>query len=291
MAVTDIKELLILTGMSGAGRSTVAHALEDLGWYVVDNLPPALLPHLAEQKLESHAALAVVVDVRGGRFFDELNSALTQLKNSSIPFRLLFLDATDQALVQRFESTRRPHPLQGQDRIVDGIARERAKLEEIRAQADVVIDTSNLNVHQLEKRTSEIFAAGMLPSLRINVLSFGYKYGIPVDSDLVLDCRFIPNPHWIPELRPLNGLDKPVSDKVLGSDGVADFVRSYVEVVQKMIPGYFREGKKYVTIAIGCTGGKHRSVAIAEEVARQLRTSTSDIEISAHATHRDVGRE
>lgn len=291
MGSTSTQELLILTGMSGAGRSTVAHALEDLGWYVVDNLPPSLLPQLAEQSLDTHAALAVVVDVRGGKFFDELNNALTQLKNSSTPYRLLFLDASDQALVQRFESTRRPHPLQAKDRIVDGIARERAKLEEIRAQADVVIDSSNLNVHQLEKRTSEIFAAGMLPSLRINVLSFGYKYGIPVDSDLVLDCRFIPNPHWIPELRPLNGLDKPVSDKVLGSEGVEEFVKSYVEVVQKMIPGYFREGKKYVTIAIGCTGGKHRSVAIAEEIARQLTTSSQDLEITAHATHRDVGRE
>ena len=285
------KELLVLTGMSGAGRSTVAHALEDLGWYVVDNLPPALVPQLAEQGFDTNASLAVVVDVRGGKFFDELSSALDTLKKSGVPYRLLFLDATDQALVQRFESTRRPHPLQGKDRIVDGIARERAKLEEIRASADVVIDTSNLNVHQLEKRTSEIFAAGMLASLRINVLSFGYKYGIPVDSDLVLDCRFIPNPHWIPELRPLNGLDAPVSEKVLSSEGVADFVESYVSVIRKMIPGYFRVGKKYVTIAIGCTGGKHRSVAIAEEIAKQLITSPSDLEISAHATHRDVGRE
>lgn len=285
------QELLILTGMSGAGRSTVAHALEDLGWYVVDNLPPSLLPQLAAQSLDSHAALAVVVDVRGGKFFDELNSALMQLKSASTPYRLLFLDATDQALVQRFESTRRPHPLQAKDRIVDGIARERAKLEEIRAQADVVIDTSNLNVHQLEKRTSEIFAAGMLPTLRINVLSFGYKYGIPVDADLVLDCRFIPNPHWIPELRPLNGLDKAVSERVLGSEGVEDFVQSYINVVRKMIPGYFREGKKYVTLAIGCTGGKHRSVAVAEEIASELTASSNDLEITAHATHRDVGRE
>ncbi len=285
------KELLILSGMSGAGRSTVAHALADLGWYVVDNLPPSLLPSLAEQSLDTHAALAVVVDVRGGKFFDELNDSLAKLKTAAVPFRLLFLDASDQALVQRFESTRRPHPLQSKDRIVDGIARERAKLEEIRAQADVVIDTSNLNVHQLEKRTSEIFAAGMLPSLRVNVLSFGYKYGIPVDADLVLDCRFIPNPHWIPELRPLNGLDSPVSEKVLGSEGVADFIKSYVGVVRQMIPGYLREGKKYVTIAIGCTGGKHRSVAIAEEIAKQLSSSSSELEITAHATHRDVGRE
>jgi UPF0042 nucleotide-binding protein len=285
------RELLILTGMSGAGRSTVAHALEDLGWYVVDNLPPSLLPSLAEQSFDSHASLAVVVDVRGGKFFDDLVSALETLKNSGTPYRLLFLDATDQSLVQRFESTRRPHPLQSTDRIVDGIERERAKLENIRAQADVVIDTSNLNVHQLEKRTTEIFAAGMLATLRINVLSFGYKYGIPVDADLVLDCRFIPNPHWVPELRPLNGLDAPVAERVLGSEGVADFVRSYVEVVTQMIPGYFREGKKYVTIAIGCTGGKHRSVAIAEEIARQLNSESQQLEVSAHATHRDVGRE
>jgi len=285
------RELLILTGMSGAGRSTVAHALEDLGWYVVDNLPPSLLPSLAEQSFESHASLAVVVDVRGGKFFDDLVSALETLKISGTPYRLLYLDATDQSLVQRFESTRRPHPLQSTDRIVDGIERERAKLENIRAQADVVIDTSNLNVHQLEKRTTEIFAAGMLATLRINVLSFGYKYGIPVDADLVLDCRFIPNPHWVPELRPLNGLDAPVAERVLGSEGVAEFVRSYVAVVTQMIPGYFREGKKYVTIAIGCTGGKHRSVAIAEEIARQLNSESQQLEVSAHATHRDVGRE
>ena len=285
------KELLILTGMSGAGRSTVAHALEDLGWYVVDNLPPALLPSLAEQSFENHTSLAVVVDVRGGKFFDDLISSLESLKKSEMPYRLLFLDATDTALVQRFESTRRPHPLQGKDRIVDGISRERAKLEEIRSSADVVIDTSNLNVHQLEKRTSEIFAAGMLSTLRVNVLSFGYKYGIPVDADLLLDCRFIPNPHWIPELRPLTGLEPQVSQQVLKSEGVADFLQSYIQVIQKMIPGYLREGKKYVTIAIGCTGGKHRSVAVAEEIARQLQSPSHDLEISAHATHRDVGRE
>lgn len=285
------RELLILTGMSGAGRSTVAHALEDLGWYVVDNLPPSLLPQLAAQTTLSHPAVAVVVDVRGGKFFDDLTSALEDLRKSSIDFRLLFLDASDQSLVQRFESTRRPHPLQDKDRIVDGIARERTKLEELRAQADVVIDSSNLNVHQLEKRTGEIFAAGMMKALRINVLSFGYKYGIPVDADLVLDCRFIPNPHWVPELRPLTGLDAAVSEHVLKSDGISDFVSSYVDVVEKMIPGYLREGKKYVTIAIGCTGGKHRSVAIAEEIARQLDKQSDDLHISAHATHRDVGRE
>jgi UPF0042 nucleotide-binding protein len=201
----------------------------------------------------------------------------------------VFLDATDQALVQRFESTRRPHPLQGKDRIVDGIARERQKLEEIRSQSDVAIDTSNLNVHQLEKRIGEIFGAGKLQGIRVNVLSFGYKYGIPVDSDLVLDCRFIPNPHWIPELRPLTGLTPQVSQKVLGSDGVEQFIHDYVQLVNSMMQGYMREGKKYVTIAVGCTGGKHRSVAITEEIARQLNDLSS--EVSAHPTHRDVGRE
>ena len=284
------QETLILTGMSGAGRSTVAHSLEDLGWYVVDNLPPSLLPSLVAKGTGPQGKeLAVVVDVRGGEFFDELTQALTELKDSKSAFRLVFLDATDQALVQRFESTRRPHPLQDNDRIVDGIARERAKLEDVRSQADVVIDTSNLNVHQLEKRIGEIFGAGKLQGIRVNVLSFGYKYGIPVDADLVLDCRFIPNPHWIPELRPLTGLTPQVSQKVLGSDGVADFVHAYVSLVNSMLDGYMREGKKYVTIAVGCTGGKHRSVAITEEIAHQLSQIGS--EVSAHPTHRDVGRE
>jgi UPF0042 nucleotide-binding protein len=286
------KEVLILTGMSGAGRSTVAHALEDLGWYVVDNLPPTLLSDLIGQGLQSEMnALAVVVDVRGGKFFDELASSLSQLKKSGTNFRVAFLDATDQALVQRFESTRRPHPLQGSGRIVDGIAAEREKLQELLAQADVVIDTSNLNVHQLEKRTAEIFAQGLTQSVRVNVLSFGYKYGIPVDADLVLDCRFIPNPHWIPELRPLSGLDEKVKSTVLANPGVSEFVNTYVSLIQQMLPGYLREGKKYLTVAIGCTGGKHRSVSVAREIATKLDGDGAGFSISAHASHRDVGRE
>jgi UPF0042 nucleotide-binding protein len=286
------KEVLILTGMSGAGRSTVAHALEDLGWYVVDNLPPTLLSDLINQSLNSEiSALAVVVDVRGGKFFDELASSLSQLKKSGTDFRVAFLDATDQALVQRFESTRRPHPLQGSGRIVDGIAAEREKLQELLAQADVVIDTSNLNVHQLEKRTAEIFAQGLTQSVRVNVLSFGYKYGIPVDADLVLDCRFIPNPHWTPELRPLSGLDEKVKINVLANPGVGEFVNTYVSLIQQMLPGYLREGKKYLTVAIGCTGGKHRSVSVAREIADKLNGDGAGLTISAHASHRDVGRE
>jgi UPF0042 nucleotide-binding protein len=204
---------------------------------------------------------------------------------------LLFLDASDQVLVARFESTRRPHPLQGAERIVDGISRERVKLDELRGSADIVIDSSNLNVHQLEKRVAEIFSPGSLSAIRINVLSFGFKYGIPVDSDLLLDARFIPNPHWVPELRPLTGLDEQVFNAVTKSEGVEEFIRSYVSVLLQMIPGYLREGKRFVTLAIGCTGGKHRSVSIAREIARQLSEHSSDFEISAHATHRDVGRE
>ena len=286
------KEVLILTGMSGAGRSTVAHALEDLGWYVVDNLPPNLLSDLINQGLKSEInALAVVVDVRGGKFFDELASSLAHMRESGTNFRVAFLDATDQALVQRFESTRRPHPLQGSGRIVDGIAAEREKLQELLAQADVVIDTSNLNVHQLEKRTAEIFSQGQSQSVRVNVLSFGYKYGIPVDADLVLDCRFIPNPHWIPELRPLSGLDEKVKSTVLSNPGVGEFVDTYVSLIQQMLPGYLREGKKYLTVAIGCTGGKHRSVSVAREIADKLDGEGAGLTISAHASHRDVGRE
>jgi UPF0042 nucleotide-binding protein len=286
------QEVLILTGMSGAGRSTVAHALEDLGWYVVDNLPPTLLADLINQGNKSEIkSLAVVVDVRGGKFFDELASSLSELKKSGANFRVAFLDASDQALVQRFESTRRPHPLQGKGRIVDGIAAEREKLQDLLAQSDVVIDTSNLNVHQLEKRTAEIFAQGLTQSVRVNVLSFGYKYGIPVDADLVLDCRFIPNPHWIPELRPLTGLDDKVKANVLSNSGVSQFVQTYVSVINQMLPGYLREGKKYLTVAIGCTGGRHRSVSVAREIAAQLDGERDGFSVSAHASHRDVGRE
>jgi UPF0042 nucleotide-binding protein len=261
-----------------------------LGWYVVDNLPPSLLPQLVKKGTGPEGKeYAVVVDVRGGHFFDELVAALDQLKKNGSAYRLVFLDATDQMLVQRFESTRRPHPLQGTDRIVDGIAREREKLDEVRSQCDIAIDTTNLNVHQLEKRIGEIFGGGKVQGIRINVLSFGYKYGIPVDSDLVLDCRFIPNPHWIPELRPLTGLTPQVSDKVLSNGGVKEFVKAYVDLVASMVPGYMHEGKKYLTIAVGCTGGRHRSVAITQEIAKQL--NTIDNGISAYPTHRDVGRE
>lgn len=285
-------ELLLVTGMSGAGRSTVAHALEDSGWYVVDNLPPSLVLDLFNTA--DAAKIAAVVDVRAGKYFDDLSSAIKNLKSAGAKYRLLFLDASDQALVQRFESTRRPHPLQGTGRVVDGILKERARLEDLRSEADQVIDTSNLNVHQLEKRIIEFFKQDGAAGVRINVLSFGYKYGIPVDSDLVLDCRFIPNPHWVPELRPKTGQDKDVSNYVLSQNSVTEIIENYAELLKQMSAGYFREGKKYLTLAVGCTGGKHRSVAVAEELAKKLSVDNSKADqllIEAHAVHRDVGRE
>jgi len=278
--------------MSGAGRSTVAHALEDSGWYVVDNLPPSLVLDLFNTA--DAAKIAAVVDVRAGKYFDDLSSAIKNLKSAGAKYRLLFLDASDQALVQRFESTRRPHPLQGTGRVVDGILKERARLEDLRSEADQVIDTSNLNVHQLEKRIIEFFKQDGAAGVRINVLSFGYKYGIPVDADLVLDCRFIPNPHWVPELRPKSGQDKDVSNYVLSQNSVTEIIENYAELLKQMSAGYFREGKKYLTLAVGCTGGKHRSVAVAEELAKKLSVDNGkpdQLLIEAHAVHRDVGRE
>lgn len=285
-------ELLLVTGMSGAGRSTVAHALEDSGWYVVDNLPPSLVLDLFNTA--DAAKIAAVVDVRAGKYFDDLSSAIKNLKSAGAKYRLLFLDASDQALVQRFESTRRPHPLQGTGRVVDGILKERARLEDLRSDADQVIDTSNLNVHQLEKRIIEFFKKDGAAGVRINVLSFGYKYGIPVDADLVLDCRFIPNPHWVPELRPKTGQDKDVSNYVLSQYSVTEIIENYAGLLKQMSAGYFTEGKKYLTLAVGCTGGKHRSVAVAEELAKKLSEDNGKADqllIEAHAVHRDVGRE
>jgi UPF0042 nucleotide-binding protein len=286
-------EVLVITGMSGAGKSTVSHALEDLGWYVVDNLPPAMIANLCEMASQTTNAIAVVIDVRGGEFFDDLTKSLADLAERSIARRILFVDASDEALVRRFESTRRPHPLQGPDRILDGITKERIQLQEVRSAADYVIDSSSLNIHQLEAKVDQIFSTASDLDLRVNILSFGYKYGIPVDADLVMDCRFIANPHWIPELRPLTGLDKPVSDNVLASENVQDFLEKYQSLFETMAVGFTQEGRKYLTLAIGCTGGKHRSVAISEELAKRFAKSkpVNGKKISAQAVHRDLGRE
>ena len=285
--------VLVITGMSGAGRSTVAHALEDLGWYVVDNLPPILLANLCQLAANTTSKVAVVIDVRGHEFFGNLNSALNQITELGVERQVLFVDASDEVLVRRFESTRRPHPLQGSDRIVDGIFKERERLQEVRALADVVIDSSALNIHQLEQKIAERFANSGTADLRVNILSFGYKYGIPIDADLVMDCRFIANPHWDPALRPLTGLEIAVSDRVLGTENVQDFLVKYQSLFETMAAGFFQEGRKYLTLAIGCTGGKHRSVAIAQELAKRFNASESigSQRIEATAIHRDLGRE
>jgi RNase adapter protein RapZ len=287
------REIVVITGMSGAGRSTVAHAMEDHGWYVIDNLPPSLLIPLFDLTQGSNDSIAVVIDVRGRQFFDDLNKTLAELAERGISRKIIFVDASDDVLVRRFESSRRPHPLQGSDRILDGIEKERERLRELRSGADLVVDSSQLNVHQLERKIAELFSADPSASLKVNVLSFGYKFGLPVDADLVMDCRFIPNPHWDPELRAMNGLDKQVSEAVLNAERVGEFLERYLALFNSLGQGYLREGKKYITLAIGCTGGKHRSVAVAEELARRINGSAIDAEhsVSAHAIHRDLGRE
>ncbi|MFM1788781.1 MAG: hypothetical protein RLZZ12_130 [Actinomycetota bacterium] len=287
------RELVVVTGMSGAGRSTVAHSMEDSGWYVIDNLPPSLLASVLDMTERTSDSIAVVIDVRGRQFFDDLNRSLAELVERGVSRKIIFVDASDEVLITRFESSRRPHPLQGNDRIVDGIEREREKLRELRAGADLIVDTSQLNIHQLERKINELFQSGSLAALKVNVLSFGYKFGIPADADLVMDCRFIPNPHWQPDLRPKTGLDKEVSEAVLNTNSVPEFLDRYVSLFESIAKGYLHEGKKFLTLAIGCTGGKHRSVAVAEELARRLNCVeiSDDAEVSAHAIHRDLGRE
>jgi UPF0042 nucleotide-binding protein len=281
--------LIIVSGMSGAGRSAVADVLEDLGWFVVDNLPPMFLATIVEQVVGTGAAprLAIVVDVRTGMFFDELGAALLDLRANGYRPLTLFLEASDDVIVRRQESVRRPHPLQGEGRLLDGIQRERELLGDIRAGADLVIDTSNLNVHQLAAKIVNAFGDEENAELRATVVSFGFKYGIPVDADVVADMRFVPNPYWQPDLRPMTGQDKAVSDFVLGHPLAQQFLQNYVDVLDTLRTGYLNEGKRFVTVAIGCTGGKHRSVAMAEEIARRLREKGSPTLV----VHRDLGRE
>lgn len=289
---TDRKhELLIVTGMSGAGRSTVGNALEDLGWYVVDNLPPQMLEPIADLFTLAKnplPRLAVVIDVRGGEFFSELNEHLNSLRSRNINLRVLFLEATDSALVKRFESVRRPHPLQGTGTILDGIAEERVRLLNLREAADVIVDTSDLNVHQLSNKIADGFSLGQTRKLQINVMSFGFKYGLPTDADLVADMRFLPNPFWQESLRPYTGEDEAVSDFVLSQEGAQDFITNYLAALKPVLNGYLNENKRYATIAIGCTGGKHRSVAVSKVIAAELE-KFADVAVSIK--HRDLGKE
>ncbi len=283
-------ELLVVTGMSGAGRSTVGNALEDQGWYVIDNLPPQLLGPISDLFSLSKATLpriAVIIDVRGGEFFNELQTYLGQLRARDINVRLLYLEASDQSLVKRFESVRRPHPLQGEGTVLDGITRERKELLSLRESADIVFDTSDLNVHQLTNRVAEAFATNS-KALKVNVMSFGFKYGLPPDADLVADMRFIPNPHWQESLRAKTGNDEEVSNYVLAQPGVQEFIDHYVAAIKQVLNGYRTENKRFATIAIGCTGGKHRSVAIANKIAALL---AAEPDVTLSVSHRDLGRE
>jgi UPF0042 nucleotide-binding protein len=283
-------DIVIITGMSGAGRSTAAKSLEDLGWFVVDNLPPALLPTMLDlADRASLAGIAAIVDVRSRAFSTDLKSAISSLGARGVAPHVLFLEASDSALVRRFENVRRPHPMQESGTILDGIKAERRVLRDVRGDSDIVLDTSALNVHELRARMHGYFGGDSVTGLRLNIISFGYKYGLPVDADLVADCRFLPNPHWVPELRPMSGLDAPVREYVLGQPAAKAFVDAYLSVLDVSLPGFEREGKRYVTLAIGCTGGKHRSVAIAQELAARLsgRLSGRDVAVS----HRDLGRE
>jgi UPF0042 nucleotide-binding protein len=276
--------------MSGAGRSTAGKVLEDVGWYVVDNLPPQLISSLVDLTTSAGpdiARLAVAVDVRGRTFFSALRNALAELDRRGVGHRLLFLDAVDEALVRRFESVRRPHPLQGDGRLLDGIVRERELMRDLRAGADTVIDTSHLNVHQLAAKVAEAYGEAAGPALRVTVMSFGFKYGLPLDADHVADVRFLPNPFWVPELRPRTGLDDAVRDYVLAQDGAEAFLKGYASTIGPLLPGYMRENKRYLTVAVGCTGGKHRSVAVAEALSQLLRGPG----VHTSTVHRDLGRE
>jgi RNase adapter protein RapZ len=282
-------DLVVVTGMTGAGRSTAAKELEDLGFYVVDNLPPQMVPEVVRLIDESQGELqpiAVVVDVRSGSFFGSLQEVLATGRTGRRT-TLLFLEANDEVLVRRQEAARRPHPLQEGGRLLDGLRRERTVMAPLRGDADIVIDTSTLNVHQLTDKVAEAFGTTHTTSLKATVVSFGFKYGIPVDADLVADMRFLPNPHWVPELRHLSGRDDEVAEYVKSQPGAKEFAEQYVDLVELAAEGYLREGKRFMTVAIGCTGGKHRSVAMAEEIAAQMRARGLD----AKPVHRDLGRE
>lgn len=288
MSETQI-DVILVTGMSGAGRSTATRALEDIGWFVVDNLPPTLMTNVVDYVAQRTGSrkVAVVADVRGGQLFEELRESLAAIKTAGHDLRVLFLEAGDEALVRRYESSRRPHPLQRDDSLLGAVQRERSLLSDLRADADIVIDTSNLNVHELRRSIEASFGDDDHVALRATVMSFGFKYGIPVDADLVADLRFLPNPYWDPKLKDLTGLDAAVNDYVVASDQAQEFLTKYAELIDLVEDGYLREGKRFVTIAMGCTGGKHRSVAMAENLSARLVKSGVEVRV----VHRDLGRE
>ncbi|MEA5054574.1 MAG: RNase adapter RapZ [Propionicimonas sp.] len=286
--VAEAVEFLVITGVSGAGRRTAAHALEDHSWYVVDNLPPELMPQLLQiARDRDFTKVAVVLDVRTRSAFQQLPAAFAELGRAGVLPTILYLDASDEVIVRRQESVRRPLPLQGADRLLDGIRRERRLLGDLRARADVVIDTTDLNVHDLTDRVVELAAGGGPDRIVFTLMSFGFKNGVPIDADMVFDLRFLPNPFWVPELRPPNGLAQAVAQYVLTQPAAAEFLASLRQLVDTVLPGYRREGKQHVTRAVGCTGGKHRSTAIVEEFAGRLRADG----LAVTVRHRDLGLE
>ncbi|SDY37110.1 UPF0042 nucleotide-binding protein [Amycolatopsis xylanica] len=284
-------EVAVVSGLSGAGRSTAAKCLEDLGWFVVDNLPPELIATMVELGAQARGAItkvAVVMDVRSRAFTEDLSSVIKDLDARGYKPRVLFLEATDAVLVRRFEAVRRGHPMQGDGRLADGITAERTLLSPLREEADLVLDTSSLSVHDLRAKIEDAFGSESSTQTRVTVLSFGYKYGLPMDADLVMDIRFLPNPFWIPELREHTGLDTEVRNYVLSQEGADEFLDRYHQLLRLIGAGYKREGKRYLTLAVGCTGGKHRSVAISEELAKRLSTEDG---MAVKVVHRDLGRE
>ncbi|WP_298886369.1 RNase adapter RapZ [uncultured Serinicoccus sp.] len=289
---TGRSDVVILTGMSGAGRTTAGDVLEDRGWYVVDNLPPSMMVHLMDATADDpqRQRVAVVVDVRSRDFTSELSVALEILGERGWRPRVVFVDSSDETLVRRFEAVRRPHPLQGEGLLLDGIRRERRMLGDLRSDADLVLDTSSYNVHELSSKIDALLNVDADVRLRLAVMAFGFKYGIPLDADVVLDLRFLPNPYWVPELRPHTGKEAAVRDFVLGSDLAQSFIEHAAQMLRTAMQGYLAEGRRYVTVAVGCTGGKHRSVATAEELTRRLADlEESGVQLSTF--HRDLGRE
>jgi UPF0042 nucleotide-binding protein len=283
-------QLVVITGLSGAGRTTAAKVLEDLGFFVIDNLPPTLIERVFELAAvpgSSVDRIALVVDVRGRQFFGDLRESMEHLRDRHTELRVLFLESSDEALVKRYETARRAHPLSGRDRITDGIARERKLLRDLRAEADLVVDTSDTNVHQLRDRLFDAFGKGSEAGMVVNVVTFGFKNGTPRDADIVLDVRFLPNPHWVDELRPHTGLDEPVRDYVMGQPETDEFLDRLTHLLELMVPAFVRDGKRYLTIAVGCTGGKHRSVVLGEEIAQRLR----GLDVGVQVDHRDRLRE
>ncbi|MDQ1462497.1 MAG: RNase adapter protein RapZ, partial [Actinomycetota bacterium] len=283
-------DVTIITGMSGAGRSEAAHVLEDLGYFVIDNLPPMLIGKVAElaSSTEKPLRYALDVDVRSGDFLHDHSQAIEELRCNGAYTRVLFLDASDTVLVRRYEASRRRHPLSDTDRVSDGIGRERALLEPLKGEADLIVDTTSLNVHQLRDRLRDVFSQHAVDgALHVNIVSFGYKHGLPIDVDLVFDCRFLPNPHWVDELRPLDGRDVRVRDYVLGRTGTDAFLEQLDALLALTLPGYEREGKAYLSIGVGCTGGRHRSVVIADQLGERLRRHG----YAAAVHHRDVDRD